>query len=66
MWNKEIGMVQKYNEVNGTEYQIIIDNFNNSFYIADKYGNMVTDTEAHKVWEYYGWEDEIEAGYWEW
>ena len=54
MWNKEIGMVQKYNEVNGTEYQIIIDNFNNSFYIADKYGNMVTDTEVHKVWEYYG------------
>lgn len=66
MWKKEIEMVEKYNEMNGTEYQAIIDNFNNSFYIADKYGNIIPDTEAHKVWEYYGWDDEIEVGYWEW
>lgn len=54
MWNKEIKMVEKYNEMNGTHYQIVIDNFKNAFWVLNDYGMMVGSNEMNKIWEYYG------------
>ena len=53
-WKKEINMVQRYNEVNGTKIDIVIDNFKGEFWFTDEYGNRLTSMEEKKIWEYYG------------
>lgn len=34
-WKKEINMVRRYNEVNGTKYEIVIDNFKEEYWFVD-------------------------------
>lgn len=54
MWKKEIRMVQKYNEVNNTNYEIVIDNFKGEYWFTDEYGNRLSSIEEKKIWEFYG------------
>ena len=53
-WKKEIGMVNKYNEVHGTNYEIVINDFEDTFLITDKYGNKISSEVMNEMWNYYG------------